>query len=283
MSVVRVAAVQMVSGADVGENLKQAGALVAQAHKQGAELVLLPEYFGVMGVRATDKVRLKERDGDGPQQAFLADTARALGIVLVGGTVPLACDDASRVRSACLVYGPDGKRLARYDKIHLFRFAQGDEAYDETRTIERGDAVVAFDAPFGRVGLSICYDMRFPELYRALGDCALVLVPGRVHLDDRQRALAPAAAGPRGREPGLGARGGAGRRARRAPHLRPLLPRRSLGRDRRRAQRRRTRRGRRRGRHRTDGRRAREAARAHASRPLTCASARPSARPSPSR
>jgi len=177
MSVVRVAAVQMVSGADVAENLKQAGALVAQAHKQGAELVLLPEYFGVMGVRATDKVRLKERDGDGPQQAFLADTARALGIVLVGGTVPLACDDASRVRSACLVYGPDGHRLARYDKIHLFRFAQGDEAYDETRTIERGDTVVAFDAPFGRVGLSICYDMRFPELYRALGDCALILVP----------------------------------------------------------------------------------------------------------
>ncbi|MFO1309758.1 MAG: carbon-nitrogen hydrolase family protein [Burkholderiales bacterium] len=172
-----VAAVQMVSGGDVSANLAQAGALAAEAARAGASLVLLPEYFGILGARATDKVRLAERDGDGPQQAFLARTARELGIVLIGGSVPVATADPSRVRSACLAYGPAGERLARYDKIHLFRFAQGDEAYDETRTIERGGEVVAFDAPMGRVGLSICYDLRFPELYRALGDCALVCVP----------------------------------------------------------------------------------------------------------
>ncbi|HEY8244016.1 MAG: carbon-nitrogen hydrolase family protein [Vicinamibacteria bacterium] len=173
----RAAAVQMVSGGDVAANLAHAQGLIAHAARDGAELVLLPEYFGILGAQPADKVRVAERDGAGPQQDFLATQARRYGIVLIGGSVPLACDDASRVRSACLAYGPDGTRVARYDKVHLFRFAHGDEAYDETRTIERGEAPVAFDAPFGRVGLSICYDLRFPELYRALGDCALVCVP----------------------------------------------------------------------------------------------------------
>ena len=172
-----VAAVQMVSGGDVAANLAQAGSLVAEAARGGASLVLLPEYFGILGARASDKVRLAERDGDGPQQAFLSRAAREHGIVVIGGSVPIASADPARVRSACLAYGPDGERVARYDKIHLFRFAHGDEAYDETRTIERGSEVVAFDAPFGRIGLTICYDLRFPELYRALGDCALVCVP----------------------------------------------------------------------------------------------------------
>ena len=173
----RAAAVQMVSGGEVAANLAQARRLVEEAAGAGAELVLLPEYFGILGAQPADKLRVAERDGAGPQQDFLAGHARRHGIVLIGGSVPLACDDAQRVRSACLAYGPDGTRLARYDKVHLFRFAQGDEAYDETRTIERGGAPVAFDAPFGRIGLSICYDVRFPELYRALGDCALVCVP----------------------------------------------------------------------------------------------------------
>jgi len=172
-----VAAVQMVSGGDVTANLAQAGSLVAEAAGGGASLVLLPEYFGILGAHASDKVRLAERDGDGPQQAFLSRAAREHGIVVIGGSVPIASADPARVRSACLAYGPDGARVARYDKIHLFRFAHGDEAYDETRTIERGSEVVAFDAPFGRIGLTICYDLRFPELYRALGDCALVCVP----------------------------------------------------------------------------------------------------------
>jgi nitrilase len=173
----RVAAVQMVSGGSVAENLAQAEPLIAAAVAEGARLVLLPEYFGVLGARATDKVAAREADGDGPQQAFLARLALAHGIFLVGGTVPLACADPARVRSAMLVYGPEGERVARYDKIHLFAFARGDESYDERRTIEPGTSPQAFDSPVGRVGLSICYDLRFPELFRALGDCALVLAP----------------------------------------------------------------------------------------------------------
>ncbi|NDP41321.1 MAG: carbon-nitrogen hydrolase family protein [Aromatoleum sp.] len=173
----RVAAVQVVAGADVAANLAQAEPLVAQAAALGARLVALPEYFGILGVRATDKLAVREADGDGPQQAFLARLARTHGIWLVGGTVPLSSDDPARVRSACLVYGPDGERVARYDKIHLFSFARGDERYDEGRTIEPGSELVTMDLPCGRVGLSICYDLRFPELYRALGVVSLILVP----------------------------------------------------------------------------------------------------------
>lgn len=176
-SALRVAAVQMVSGGDVLVNLAQAAKLIESAVDAGAQLVVLPEYFGLLGAHAADKLAVKEADGDGPQQAFLASTAKAHGIHLVGGCVPLACADPSRVRSACLVYGPDGARVARYDKIHLFRFTHGDEDYDEARTIEPGSTPAAFRAACGRVGLSICYDLRFPELYRALGDLALILVP----------------------------------------------------------------------------------------------------------
>ena len=173
----RVAAVQMVSGGDVAANLAAAEPLIAAAAREGARLVVLPEYFGILGARATDKLAVRETEGDGPQQAFLARLARAHGIWLVGGTVPVASADPARVRSSCLVYGPDGTRVARYDKIHLFAFARGDENYDEARTIERGSAPVAIDLPCGRVGLSVCYDLRFPELYRGLGELSLILVP----------------------------------------------------------------------------------------------------------
>ncbi len=173
----RVAAVQTVAGGNVADNLAQAAVLVAAAAADGAQLIVLPEYFGILGARATDKLAVKESDGAGPQQDFLARMAREHRAIVVGGSVPIACADPGRVKSACLVYGPDGVRVARYDKIHLFRFTKGAEDYDETRTIVPGDEVVAFDAPCGKVGLSICYDVRFPELYRALGDCALLLVP----------------------------------------------------------------------------------------------------------
>ena len=176
-STFRVAAVQMISGADVAANLDIAAPLVAQAAASGARLVVLPEYFGIFGPQATDKVAAREADGDGVQQTFLATEAKRHGIWLVGGTVPLSCDDPGRVRSACLVYGPDGRRVARYDKIHLFAFSQDDERYDEGRTIEAGTKPVAIELPCGRVGLSVCYDVRFPELYRGLGDLALILVP----------------------------------------------------------------------------------------------------------
>lgn len=173
----RVAAVQMTSGADVDENLRTAARLTAVAVAEGARLVLLPENFGLMGLRARDKLAARERDGDGPQQAFLAHTARDLRIHLIGGSVPIDCGDATRARQSLLVYGPDGVRVARYDKIHLFRFTHGDEDYDEAQTIAAGVEPASFAISGIRVGLSICYDLRFPELYRALGDMTLLVVP----------------------------------------------------------------------------------------------------------
>jgi deaminated glutathione amidase len=173
----RVAAVQMVSGADVAANLAQAEPLIADAAGQGSELVLLPENFGFMGLHAKDKIAIRERDGDGVQQTFLSTTARRHRIVLIGGSVPIACHDPSRIKQALVVYGPDGARLARYDKIHLFRFTQGDENYDEAKTISAGDIARSFEARCGRVGLSICYDVRFPELYRTFSDMSLIVVP----------------------------------------------------------------------------------------------------------
>jgi nitrilase len=173
----RVAAVQTVSEGDVDGNLRAIEPFIVEAAGQGAELVVLPENFGIFGARATDKIAVRERDGDGRQQAFLARVARELGIWLVGGTVPIAIADPARIRSASLVFAPDGRRVARYDKMHMFAFTHGEERYDEERTIEPGTEAVAFDAPCGRVGLSICYDVRFPELYRGLRELALIVVP----------------------------------------------------------------------------------------------------------
>jgi nitrilase len=173
----RVAAVQTLSGGDVAANLSAIEPLVVDAARRGAQLVALPENFGIFGARATDKVAVRETDGHGVQQAFLARVAREQGVWLVGGTVPIAIADPTRVRSALLVFAPDGRRVARYDKIHMFAFSHGEERYDEGRTIEPGTETVAFDAPCGRVGVSVCYDLRFPELYRRLGDLALIVVP----------------------------------------------------------------------------------------------------------
>ena len=173
----RVAAIQMISGGDVAANLAQAEPLIAEAVAGGAELVVLPEYFGILGARAVDKLTARESDGAGPQQDFLARMARSHQVTIVGGSVPLASGDSQLVHSACLVYDAKGERVARYDKIHLFRFTHGSEDYDEARTIAPGATVSSFNAACGRVGLSICYDVRFPELYRRLGDCALLLVP----------------------------------------------------------------------------------------------------------
>ncbi|VVE26364.1 2-oxoglutaramate amidase [Pandoraea pneumonica] len=193
----RVAAVQMVSAPDVTRNLQDAGRLVAEAADAGAQLVLLPEYFCYMGQRDTDKLSLREQPGQGPIQDFLAETARRNNVWLIGGTLPLAAPEPDRVLNTTLVYGPDGAQAARYDKIHLFNFVKGEEAYDEARTIRPGETVRAFEAPFGRVGLSVCYDLRFPELYRAMGDCTLMVVPaaftyttGRAHWELLLRARA---------------------------------------------------------------------------------------------
>jgi nitrilase len=173
----RVAAVQMTSGPDVAANLAAAEPLVADAARAGAELVLLPENFGLMSTSASVKAAAREPDGEGPQQAFLSRMASLHDVHVIGGSVPLCTADPARAAQSLLVYAPGGQRVARYDKIHLFRFTHGDEDYDEARTIQAGSAPAVLDAPLGKVGLSICYDVRFPELYRALGDLALIVVP----------------------------------------------------------------------------------------------------------
>jgi nitrilase len=173
----RVAAIQMVSTPSVPENIATARALVAEAAAGGATLVTLPEYWPIMGLKDTDKVSHAEAPGDGPIQNFMAQAAKEFGIWLIGGTLPLVSNDAGRVMNTTLVYNPEGQPVGRYDKIHLFGFQQGTESYDEARTIVPGSDVGTFEAPFGRVGLSVCYDLRFPELYRAMGECALIVVP----------------------------------------------------------------------------------------------------------
>ncbi|KVE62919.1 carbon-nitrogen hydrolase family protein [Burkholderia vietnamiensis] len=193
----RVAALQMVSTPDVARNLADAGHLIEQAAADGAQLVLLPEYFCFMGHRDTDKLALAEPYRDGPIQQFLAQAAQRHRVWVIGGTLPLQAPEPDRVLNTTLVFDPSGREAARYDKIHLFNFEKGDESFDEARTIRAGDTVVAFDAPFGRVGLSVCYDLRFPELYRRMGDCAMLVVPsaftyttGRAHWETLLRARA---------------------------------------------------------------------------------------------
>ena len=194
---VRVAAVQMVSTPRVEENLKTAEALIAQAVAQGAQLVALPEYFPIMGMSDADKFDVRETDGHGAIQAFLSTTARRNGIWLVGGSIPLVSTEAGKVLNSCLIFDPQGERVARYNKIHLFGFQKGAERYNESATIEAGAQPVVFDAPFGRVGVSICYDIRFPELYRAQGAVDLQIIPaaftettGRAHWEILLRARA---------------------------------------------------------------------------------------------
>lgn len=179
MKPLRVAAVQMISTPRVADNLAVAGRLVAEAAAQGARLVALPEYFPIMGMNETDKVGVRELDGDGPIQSFLAETAARHGIWLIGGSIPLAAADPAKVLNSTVVYDPQGGRVARYDKIHLFAFDNGRERYDEGRTLLAGSEPVAFDAGGVRVGMSVCYDLRFPELYRALmhPPCDLIVVP----------------------------------------------------------------------------------------------------------
>lgn len=196
-NVFKIAAVQMVSSHDVEKNLSDAGELIAEAARQGARLVGLPEYFCLMGKRDGDKVAIRETEGNGPIQSFLSQAAAKHGVWLVGGTAPLATADAGRVRNACLIYDDTGKQVARYDKIHLFGFQNGAERYDESTTIEAGDTPMSLDSPFGKLGFSICYDLRFPELYRSFAPVDIIFVPsaftattGRAHWETLLRARA---------------------------------------------------------------------------------------------
>jgi len=195
--VTRVAAVQLASGPNVKGNLQEAGRLVDMAVAQGAKLVALPENFAIIGLKETDKIRAREQPGDGPIQAFLSAAARRHGIWLVGGSVPLEASVPDKVRNSCLIYDDKGMLAARYDKIHLFGFEMGAERYAESQTIEPGREVVTVDSPFGRLGVSICYDLRFPELYRAMRPVDIILVPsaftettGKAHWETLIRARA---------------------------------------------------------------------------------------------
>jgi len=194
---IRVAALQMVSTPEVAPNLEAAGRLVAAAAAAGARLAALPENFYLIGASERDKVAVREPDGKGPIQEFLRETAQRHRIWIVAGTVPISCRDETRIRSACLVLDDSGRRVARYDKMHLFRFERGEERYDEARTLEAGEAAVAVASPFGRLALSVCYDVRFPELYRGLGKFDVMFVPsaftvatGSAHWETLLRARA---------------------------------------------------------------------------------------------
>jgi len=192
-----MAAVQMVSAPEVAPNLEAAGRLIGSAAAAGAKLVALPENFYLIGRDERDKVRVREEDGRGPIQDFLSLISKQYGIWILAGTVPISCRDETRIRSACLLYDDSGRRVARYDKMHLFRFRQGSESYDESRTLEPGTRPVAVETPFGRLGLSVCYDVRFPEHYRALGEPDVIFVPsaftvptGEAHWEPLLRARA---------------------------------------------------------------------------------------------
>jgi len=166
----RVAAIQMTSGHVVADNLAAAAALLREAKDAGAEIACLPENFCFIGLKDADKLQVAEPDGDGVVQNFLSAQARALQMWILGGTAVLRGDTSSRVANSSLLFDADGKRVARYDKIHLFdvTIPGRNEQYLESRHVTPGSSAVLADTPVGRLGMSVCYDMRFPELYRDL-------------------------------------------------------------------------------------------------------------------
>ncbi len=196
-----VAAIQMASGSNVHANLNEAGRLIADAAAAGARLLVLPENFALMGITEQDKVGIREADGDGPIQNFLAQQALRHEAWIVGGTIPLVAEDPGKVRAACLVYDDKGARVARYDKIHLFdvRIEASGENYHESETIEPGRSTAVVDTPVGRLGIAVCYDLRFPELFRRMLDdgmqvvavpSAFTAITGKAHWEILVRARA---------------------------------------------------------------------------------------------
>ncbi|MCW8827919.1 MAG: carbon-nitrogen hydrolase family protein [Gammaproteobacteria bacterium] len=197
----RVAAVQMASGPNVNANLLEAARLIKQAAEGGAKLVVLPENFAIMGMTEYDKVKIREADGSGPIQDFLAEQAARYDIWLVGGTIPLSAHDPDRINAACLVFDDKGNRVARYDKIHLFdvQITESNERYNESETIEPGNRIAVLDTPFGKLGLAVCYDLRFPGLFRRMSEegaelfalpAAFTAITGKAHWDTLVRARA---------------------------------------------------------------------------------------------
>jgi nitrilase len=197
----KVGAIQLASGSNVSANLLEAERQTEVAVKQGAELIVLPENFAFIGRNCSDTNALREEPGDGPLQSFLSQLASRLGVWVVGGTIPLEADHAAKWRAACTVYDARGRQIARYDKQHLFdvNLVESDEQFVESESIESGDRVVVIDSPVGRLGISVCYDLRFPELYRAMLDrgvevialpAAFTAITGRAHWETLVRARA---------------------------------------------------------------------------------------------
>lgn len=197
----QVAAIQMASGPNISANLLEASRLINRAAAAGAGLVVLPENFALMGLSEFDKVKIREQDSGGPLQDFLAHQAARNGVWLVGGTLPLIADHDQKVRATCLVFDSTGTRIARYDKMHMFdvRVTENGENYTESETIEAGDTPVVIDTPFGKLGLAVCYDLRFPELFRQLLDqgmelfaipSAFTAITGKAHWEILVRARA---------------------------------------------------------------------------------------------
>jgi nitrilase len=197
----KVAAIQMASGPNVSANLIEASRLIGNAVAAGARLVVLPENFAIMGMSEFDKVKIKEQDGAGPIQNFLSEQAARHGIWLIGGTIPLAAHNPGKIRAACLVFNDKGHRVARYDKVHLFDVSieESGENYIESETIENGEEVVVVDTPYGKIGLAVCYDLRFPEMFRPMLEqgveifvvpSAFTALTGKAHWETLVRARA---------------------------------------------------------------------------------------------
>lgn len=197
----RVAAIQMASGPNVNANLLEAARLINKAAEEGAKLVVLPENFALMGMSESDKVNIREADGSGPIQTFLAEQAAKHSIWLIGGTIPLAASDPARINAACLVFDDKGNRVARYDKIHLFdvKITESNERYNESETIEPGNQITVLDTPFGKLGLAVCYDLRFPGLFRRMSEegaelfalpASFTAITGKAHWSTLVRARA---------------------------------------------------------------------------------------------
>ena len=196
-----VACIQMASGPSIGANLLEADRLITMAAEKGARLLVLPENFAVMGETETDKVTVRESEDGGPIQEFLAQQAKKHKIWIVGGTVPMVSSSPDKIRAACMLYNDYGEQVARYDKIHLFDVSvvDSEESYTESDTIESGDQVVVVDTPFGKLGLAVCYDLRFPELFRTMVDqgveiialpSAFTAITGKAHWEILVRARA---------------------------------------------------------------------------------------------
>ena len=191
----------MASGPNVKANLEEAEKLIKTAVQQDAELVVLPENFAIMGLSEMDKVAIAETAGEGPIQQFLSQQASKHGVWIVGGTIPLESGVAGKVYSTSLLYNDSGEVVARYDKLHLFDVLLEDsnESYNESETIESGDDIVVVDTPFGKLGMAVCYDLRFPELFRAMADVGMEMcvlpsaftsLTGRAHWESLLRARA---------------------------------------------------------------------------------------------